>query len=186
MEAAGWADALVVGISFGGMVAQELVLRHPDRVGRLVLCCTAAGGAGGSSFAYHALPKMRAEEMAALKVKRFDMRRDEAWIQDNAAAWRMLLAMALADPFRDEPGHKEGAARQLAARAQHDTWERLAAITCPVMVMGGRHDGVAEPEVVKALAARIPGAVLRFFDGGHLFMLEDRDAFPAMEEFLSR
>jgi 3-oxoadipate enol-lactonase len=185
MDATGWTDALVVGISFGGMVAQELVLRHPGKVRRLVLCCTAAGGAGGSSFAYHTLPKMSAEEMAALKVKRFDLRRDEAWIQTNSATWRMLLAMALADPFRDEPGHKEGMARQLAARAHHDTWERLPAITCPVMVMGGRHDGIAEPEVVKALAARIPGAALRLFEGGHLFMLEDRSAFPAMEDFLS-
>jgi 3-oxoadipate enol-lactonase len=78
----------------------------------------------------------------------------------------------------------EGAARQLAARATHDTWERLAAITCPVMVMGGRHDGIARPEVVTALAQRIPGAALRFFDGGHLFMLEDGRAWPAMTEFL--
>jgi len=96
----------------------------------------------------------------------------------------MLLAIASADPYRDEPGHVEGAARQLAARATHDTWERLAAITCPVMVMGGRHDGIARPEVVTALAQRIPGAALRFFDGGHLFMLEDGRAWPAMTEFL--
>lgn len=185
MDAIGWADALVVGISFGGMVAQELVLRHPDKVRRLILCCTAAGGAGGSSFAYYALPRMAPEELAALKVKISDTRRDEAWIKANPGIWQMLLAMALADPFRDEPGHKDGAARQLAARAQHDTWDRLPSITCPVMAMGGHYDGIAEPAVVKALAKRIPGAALRFFEGGHLFMLEDRGAFPAMTEFLS-
>lgn len=185
MDAIGWADALVVGISFGGMVAQELVLRHPDKVRRLILCCTAAGGAGGSSFAYHMLPKMAPEELAALKVKISDTRRDTAWIQANPGIWQMLLAMAQADPFGDEPGHKEGMARQLAARAHHDTWERLSSIICPVMVMGGRHDGIAEPAVVEALAGRIPGAALRFFAGGHLFMLEDRSAFPAMEDFLS-
>jgi 3-oxoadipate enol-lactonase len=93
--------------------------------------------------------------------------------------------MALADPFQGEPGHIEGAARQLAARAHHDTWERLAEVACPVMVMGGRHDGIAKPDVVTALAGRIPGAQLRFFEGGHLFMLEDRDAYPAMVEFLN-
>ena len=184
MEQLGWADAHVVGISFGGMVAQELVLRHPSKVRRLILCCTASGGAGGSSFAYHELPKMDAHELAALKVKISDLRRDDAWIQGNPGPWQMLLAMALADPFRDEPGHVEGAARQIAARATHDTWDRLPAITAPVMVMGGRYDGIAKPETVRALAGRIPGASLRFFDGGHLFMLEDHSAYDAMVEFL--
>ena len=184
MDWAGWDQAHVVGVSFGGMVAQELVLRHPRKVRRLILCCTAPGGAGGSSFAYHELPAMSPDEMAALKVKIADVRRDDAWVRDNPGTWRMLLAMALADPFRDEPEHREGAARQIAARANHDTWERLAAIACPVMVMGGRHDGIARPQVVTALAMRIPGAALRFFDGGHLFMLEDSRAWPAMTEFL--
>jgi 3-oxoadipate enol-lactonase len=184
MEAVGWSAADVLGISFGGMVAQELVLRHPKRVRRLILCCTASGGAGGSSFAYHELLKLAPAEMAALKVRISDIRRDDAWIRDNPATWQMLLSMALADPFRDERGHVEGAARQLAARARHDTCERLPDITAAVMVMGGHYDGIAKPEVVTALAERIPGARLRFFHCGHLFMLEDRDAYPAMMEFL--
>ena len=185
MEQLGWAEAHVVGISFGGMVAQELVLRNPAKVRRLILCCTASGGAGRASFAYHELPKMDARELAALKVKISDLRRDDAWIQGNATTWQMLLAMALADPFRDEPGHAEGAARQIAARAHHDTWDRLPTITVPVMVMGGRYDGIARPEVLLALAGRIPGAQLRFFEGGHLFMLEDHSAYDAMVDFLN-
>src|SRR5690349_13081960 len=46
MDAVGWDSANVVGVSFGGMVAQELVLRHPQKVRRLVLACTSPGGAG--------------------------------------------------------------------------------------------------------------------------------------------
>jgi 3-oxoadipate enol-lactonase len=51
-------------------------------------------------------------------------------------------------------------------------------------VAGGRHDGTAKPDVVRALAGRIPGARLSFFEGGHLFMLEDKSAYPAMLKFL--
>src|SRR5512144_2870392 len=45
MASQGWDRAPVVGVSFGGMVAQELALRHPARVSRLVLACTSPGGA---------------------------------------------------------------------------------------------------------------------------------------------
>jgi 3-oxoadipate enol-lactonase len=185
MDALGWDSAHVVGVSFGGMVAQELVLRHAARVQKLVLCCTASGGEGGASFAYHELPKMSADEMAALKVQISDTRHDAAWAAAHPGEYRMLHGFAAADPYRDEPGHIEGAARQIAARAQHDTWDRLPRIACPVLVMGGNYDGIAPPPVVTALAGRIPGAGLRFFEGGHLFMLEDKSAFSAIADFLA-
>ena len=182
----GWDSALVVGVSFGGMVAQELVLRHPGRVRRLVLCCTSSGGAGGASFPYHELPPMSRQERAELVLSLSDVRRDAAWKAANPAQYRMLHAFAAADPFADEPGHAAGAARQLEARAGHDSWERLAGIACPVLVMGGHHDAIARPENLRALASRIPGAELAFFEGGHLFFLEDKSAYAAMTAFLTR
>ena len=55
LDAVGWDTARVVGVSFGGMVAQELAVTAPDRVERLALLCTSAGGAGGSSYPLHEL-----------------------------------------------------------------------------------------------------------------------------------
>ena len=49
LDVVGWDRCMVIGISFGGMVAQELALHSPQRVERLVLACTSSGGAGGSS-----------------------------------------------------------------------------------------------------------------------------------------
>jgi 3-oxoadipate enol-lactonase len=92
--------------------------------------------------------------------------------------------MGAADPFAGEPGREMGARRQLEARARHDTWDRLDQIRCPVMLAAGRYDGVALPETQERMASRIPGAELKFFDGGHLFMIQDRAALPAMIEFL--
>ena len=56
--------AHVVGVSFGGMVAQELGLRHPGRVDRLVLACTSPGGAGGASFPFHEIDHLKGEARA--------------------------------------------------------------------------------------------------------------------------
>jgi 3-oxoadipate enol-lactonase len=172
-------------VSFGGMVAQELMLRHPGKVRRAVLCCTSSGGEGGSSFAYHKLPPMPREERARLLLPLLDTRHDAAWARAHPERYRTLLALAAADPYADEPGHAEGARRQEAARALHDCWARLPQIRHPLMVMGGRHDAIAPPENIRALAGRIPGAVLRFFEGGHLFMLEDKRAHEEMADFLA-
>ena len=50
LSALSWDVAGVMGVSFGGMVAQELAIRHPQKVPGLVLSCTSSGGAGGASF----------------------------------------------------------------------------------------------------------------------------------------
>ncbi|MGH6958141.1 MAG: alpha/beta fold hydrolase, partial [Caulobacteraceae bacterium] len=57
----GWASAKVVGVSFGGMVAQEFVLRHPGKVERLVLACTSQGGEGGASYPFHEIQHLKGE-----------------------------------------------------------------------------------------------------------------------------
>ena len=60
LDAAGWKEpVLVLGISFGGMVAQEMAIRYPSRVARLVLACTSSGGAGGSSIKLTQLAESR-------------------------------------------------------------------------------------------------------------------------------
>ena len=186
MDSQGWDQAHVVGVSFGGMVAQELALRHPAKIRRLVLACTSPGGAGGSSFAFHEIGRLAGEARAKYLTPISDTRRDEAWAVANPEAYAKLIAMTSADPFAGEPGRREGAERQLEARADHDTWERLPQITAPTLVVGGRYDGIAKPESLELMAGRIPGAELRFFEGGHMFMLQDRAAVPAMIEFLNR
>lgn len=184
MDFAGWKTANVVGVSFGGMVAQELALRHPARVSRLVLCCTSPGGEGGASFPLHEIDHMSRDERARHMIPISDTRRDAAWSEANADQYEQFVAMAAADPYTDEPGHAMGARRQLEARAGHDTFDRLPQIACPVMIAAGRFDGIAPPDRQEAMARQVPRATLRVFDGGHLFMLQDRAALPAIMEFL--
>ena len=184
MARLGWDQAHVVGVSFGGMVAQELALRHPDRVERLVLACTSPGGAGGASYPFHEIEHLTGEARAKHLIPISDTRRDGAWAAANPETYAQLVALASADPFADEPSRKQGAHRQLEARKDHDTWDRLSDISAPTLIAAGRYDGVALPETQEKMAARIPHATLRFFEGGHLFMLQDRAAVPTMVEFL--
>jgi 3-oxoadipate enol-lactonase len=183
MRAIGWESARVIGISFGGMVAQELVLRHPETVERLVLACTSPGGAGGASYPLHTLQHLSAEERAKHMLGISDTRRDEAWAQAHPDEYRALTSL-ISDPHAGEPGRAMGAARQIEARSHHDTWDRLPQISCPVLIAGGRYDGMALPETQDNMARRIPGAKLEMFEGGHLFMMQDPRAIPAIIAFL--
>lgn len=184
MEEIGWGSALVIGVSFGGMVAQELAINHPHMVEGLVLACTTPGGAGGTSYPFHTIEHLKGEERARHMIPISDRRHDAAWAAAHPEQYAKMVELAAADPHADEPGMAAGRHRQIEARARHDTWDRLDQIRCPTLVCAGRYDGIAPPEIVGAMANRIRGAELRLFEGGHLFMLQDREAFPAMIRFL--
>jgi 3-oxoadipate enol-lactonase len=170
MDAVAWERANVIGVSFGGMVALELVLRHPDRVAKLAICCTSPGGAGGASYPHHTILQLPADERACLMVSLSDTRCDATWEADNLGRMGELLRAWRDDPFADEPGHQTGITRMLQARREHDAWERLDRIRCPVLICGGRYDGIALPTSQGRMASRIRGASLRMFEGGHFFL----------------
>jgi pimeloyl-ACP methyl ester carboxylesterase len=65
-------------------------------------------------------------------------------------------------------------------------WDRLHRIRCPTLVACGRYDGIAPPANSDAIAARIAGAELRTFEGGHAFFVQDPSALPALVGFVAR
>lgn len=184
----GWESCLVFGVSFGGMVAQELVLRHPERVARLALACTSSGGGGGASYPLHELQALKIEERFARMIELSDVRNDAAWRSANPDAFGAAIEFQrkrrnVGDP--DNPNAQEGAQRQLEARQHHDTFDRLHRVEAPTYLCGGRYDGISPPANLEALHARIENSTLEFFEGGHLFMIQDRAAYPRIIEFLT-
>lgn len=171
----------VMGVSFGGMVAQEFAIRHPDRVTKLVLACTSSGGTGGASYPLHELAVLEAREKAQRQLRIADVRRNDEWIAANPERWEELLALATAGT-RAAPS--EGALRQLEARRWHDTYDRLDTLSMPVLLAGGEFDGIAPPENMRALRAQIPRSELVFFAGGHLFLVQDKAAYPYIIQWL--
>lgn len=192
LDAIGWDQCAVIGVSFGGMVAQELAIRYPTSVRKLVLCCCSTGGAGGASYPLHELDHLSTEAKIHARLTRTDTRVNQAWIAEHAADYQAMVDKALADAATDtslyghEPGRAEGARWQLLARAEHDTWDRAPSITRPTLVCGGKYDGQAEPPVVEALAQRIPGAELAFFEGGHGFLNQDPAAVQRVSAFVAQ
>jgi 3-oxoadipate enol-lactonase len=186
MDAVGWRTCMVVGVSFGGMVAQELAVRYRHRVERLVLCCTSSGGAGGASYPLHELLHLPVEEQARLRIPITDTRKDTAWQAAHPEETQQLIdtAVAGAEARRKDPAVERGYLRQLEARADHDTYARLGTLTMPVMLAGGRYDRQAAPENMETLRDLIPGSRLEFFEGGHGFLREDPRAIERVIAFL--
>jgi 3-oxoadipate enol-lactonase len=179
----GWERCHVLGTSFGGMVALELAVRHPDVIDRLALCCTSPGGAA-PSYPLHELQALEPGDAFATRMRLLDRRWDPDADEPIPGLGSYYDQMVEAGSVAPDAEQALGLRRQLAARADHDVVAELPSITAPTLVCAGRYDGIAPVENSELLASRIPGARLEIFEGGHLFMIQDRSAFPAIIDFL--
>jgi 3-oxoadipate enol-lactonase len=185
LDAVGWASCRVVGVSFGGMVAQELAVTASDRVERLALCCTSPGGAGRASYPLHELAAMPPAEAAAVGLQLLDTRFTPEYLATHPAD-RGLAEMMVARGTAPKTGDElRGEAEQMRARAGHDVTDRLARIAAPTFVACGRYDGIAPPANSEFIGVEIRHAELHEYDGGHVFFAQDPKALPEIVEFLA-
>lgn len=180
----GWDTFNVIGISFGGMVAQEFAVTVPERVEKLALLCTSPGGAGGSSYPLHELREMPFEERGPTAIRIMDSRFTPEWLESHPADRIFVDGISQQSA---EPGSEaaRGEYEQLAARSSHDVWDRLSTITAPTFIAAGRYDGIAPLSNSEAMAERIPNAELHVYEGGHGFFAQDATAFPEILRFLA-
>ena len=181
----GWQTCRVIGVSFGGMVAQELAVTWPERVERLALVCTSPGGAGGASYPLDELAHLPAAERTATWLRILDTRFTPEWLAEHPdeRAFGELIAAHGDTPRSAE--QRRGEVEQLAARRHHDVSGRLSAVRCPTLVACGRHDGIAPPSNSEWIAAHIAGAELRMYEGGHVFFIQNPRVLPDLRAFLA-
>ena len=173
----------VMGVSFGGMVAQELAIRYPHKVSKLVLACTSSGGEGGSSYPLHKLEELEEEKKIEASIMINDLRITDNWTNENPIEWEKIKEIS-SSRIQYQP-QQDGLMNQLMARKEHDTSQRLSDIKVPVLLLGGKYDGIAPIKNMEYLNENIKYSTLKFYEGGHLFLIQDKQAFKDIISWLT-
>ena len=164
-------QAYVFGVSMGGMIAQELVLRHPQMVRRLVLGCTSCGGPQAFLASLDVIVKLIHPPDMALEEavrRQWTVMFSSTFLETQQGFLEMLTRCALLHPA---PPHTS--LRHLMAVQRFNTYGRLGMITTPTLVITGADDLIVPPANSILLAARIHGSYLEMLKNtGHGFFWE--------------
>jgi pimeloyl-ACP methyl ester carboxylesterase len=133
----------------------------------------------------HELAALPPDEAVVVAVELLDTRFTPAWLDAHPSDRQLVAYFADRRGAPKSDAQERGEALQLEARRGHDVCARLGAIACPTIVAAGRYDGIAPRANSEAIAARVPGAELHVYEGGHAFFVQDPNAFPEVLAFLA-
>jgi pimeloyl-ACP methyl ester carboxylesterase len=176
LDAAGVDSAHVYGISMGGMIAQRLALKYPERIKSLILGCTTSGGEK------HVQPSADVSMMMLSRASSTATPEEIAW-----ATAPILYSQSFLENYREivaEDIHRRietpvlpyAYMLQLQACMAHDTYNEVHQITAPVLVIHGDEDKLVPYENGVTLAEKIPNAEFLTIKGaGHIYVTEAND-----------
>jgi pimeloyl-ACP methyl ester carboxylesterase len=184
LEALAIPRAHVLGVSMGGMIAQEFALRYPERVNKLLLCCTCSEPSEANKRLYQiwqetapvlGLPQMMKEVLLWCFTPEFFQHSPGAAQETEEALTGISQSV-------------EAYLSQLNSIQVHNATKRLSRIVAPTLVLGAPFDLIFPPFQSRQLHEAIAASTLRFTaHGGHAFLREVPEEFnQAVLEFLAR
>lgn len=179
--------ATVLGHSYGGFVAQELALRHPERLARLVLVDTSPGQPGVAEIP----PEGPPQPEGLVRLFANPPTSDEAataFVPQILPYYLYSLDVDSAMPFFVGSQMRVAPMQQgFALLAGWSSVDRLREVTAPTLCLWGRHDVITSLPQSGRILDRIQGAELRVFDrSGHFpFMEEPEDFFRELNRWLA-
>lgn len=167
LDTLGLARVSYAGVSLGAMVGMWLAGHAPERIDRLVLCCTTAAFASAQPW-HDRAAAVRAGGTAAIAQQAVSRWFTPDFAAGNPDAVRAFEAMV-------STVDDEGYASCCDALAALDLRSVLPAIEAPTAVIAGKHDIATPPEHQRLIAEAVPGAVLHTVEAGHLANVEAAD-----------
>ena len=158
MKKLGIGSAHVFGVSQGGMIAQQLALRHPDKVKSLVLAVTASRPNDIMKDSLETWLRMAdKDDYKGIMLDTAERSYTGAYLERGR---KMNNLLALAKP-------KDYSRFRILCESclEHDTYDNLNKINCPSLIIGADRDMVLGGEASEELAERIPGAELYMYEG---------------------
>ncbi|MEQ1955675.1 3-oxoadipate enol-lactonase [Mesorhizobium sp. CN2-181] len=165
--------AVICGLSVGGLIAQRLCQRRPELVASLILCDT-AHKIGTSETWNTRIATVETQGIAAIADGVMEKWFTPAFHANRAAELAGYRNMLVRQPVA-------GYAGTCAAIRDADYTEAAAEIAVPSLCIVGDQDGSTPPELVRSLAALIPGSRFEIIrDAGHIPCVEQPDALAAL------
>jgi pimeloyl-ACP methyl ester carboxylesterase len=171
MDLLGIEKAHIMGLSMGGMIAQELAINYPQRVMKLVLACTYArqDETSGDTLEQAKFLQLTPEKKVSAMIG----------LAFNKPLYRFTFGLLarVQTRFREASG-RVGIEEQSEACLKHNTLERLSSITAPTLVIVGTGDRIIKPVSSEVIAGKIPNAKLVKVEGAsHYFSFEMKNVF---------
>ena len=174
MNALGISRAHIIGVSMGGMIAQELALNYPEKVEKLVLCSTNCGGAKSVLASQEVLGTLTTDRSTLSPEEIIRMTIPILFTEDFIKKNPDLIELSIQQILR-APISNEAFTRQLNAIMEFDTYDRLPQIRASTLILHGKRDILVPPENGSILAETIPNAKLVYFENSAHGLVEEME-----------
>ncbi len=174
MDSLGFSSAHVLGISMGGMIAQELVLNHPEKVDNLILCSTTCGGPESVQASEEVLETLSLDrsnmEPEQIIERMLPLLFTQEFINNNPDLIELAKKRMLKNPISEEDFK-----RQLQAIMYFDTCDRLSKIESSTLILHGKEDILIPPKNGKILNEAIQNSKLVYFENSAHGLMEEME-----------